>query len=110
MRQHTLQMKPIPPSPPPEPNVFYYGETVTEVEEYYVIPHGGGVLLDDEAEDYDVLHERPSAKEITTRIFYCEFAEFDQRGYCIGGCDSDADKAYCMDIQKINRKEDVDGS
>ena len=94
MKQYTLQMKPAPPPPPPEDNVFFYSETITEVEEYY--------------DEDEVLHERPSAKEIITRKFYCEFAEFDQRGHCIGGCDSDADKAYCMNIQKLTKQKEED--
>jgi|GEM_PF-2476247 len=92
MRQYTLQMKPLPPPPPPEDNVFFYAERITEVEEYY--------------DEDEVLHERPSAKEIITRKFYCEYAEFNHQGYCTGGCDTDADKAYCMDIQKINNQPD----
>lgn len=106
MKQYTLDMKPLPPPPPPEPNVLYYAETITEVEEYYVISHSGGVLIDDESRDYDILHERPSEKEITTRIFYCEYAEFNQLGHCIGGCDSDADISYCMDIQRLAKEAD----
>lgn len=93
MKQYTLQMRPVPLPPPPEDNVFYYGETYTEVEEFED-EHGSWV-------------ERATAKEIITRKFYCEYAEFNSQGYCIGGCTSEHDKAYCMDLQKLNRKTET---
>ena len=77
-----INLKPI-PEPVLKPNVFMYCETVTQVEEIFK----GDEWID-----------RPTAKEITTKIFYCEYAEFDSNGYCHGGCDSDADYVQCMKL------------
>ena len=83
-----ITLKPI-PKPTPEPNVFMYCETVTLVEEIF------------KGEEFV---ERPAAKEITTKIFYCEYAEFDSNGYCHGGCDSDADYVQCMKLSEYMTK------
>ena len=85
-----INLKPI-PQPTTKPNVFMYCETVTQVEEIFK----GGEWVD-----------RPTAKEITTKIFYCEYAEFDSNGYCYGGCDSDADYVRCMKFTGFPSKED----
>ena len=90
-----INLKPLPPPPDPEPNVFMYCETITEVEEYY--------------DEDEVLHERPVAKEITTKIFYCDFVEFNALGICVGGCDSDADLAKCMKLSDIISNTDRKG-
>jgi len=78
-----IHMKPLPPPPEPMPNVLMYCETITEVEEYW---------------KNEQFIERPTAKEITTKTFYCKYAFFDSDGICHGGCDSDADIAVCMKV------------
>lgn len=87
MEQIDLFGKPLPPPPPPEPNVWYYGITYTEVEEYF--------------DEFGDEQERVTGKELTTRKFHCEYPEFNSQGYCTGGCESDADNAYCMDITRV---------
>lgn len=93
MEQVDLFGKPLPPPPPPEDNVFYYGVIYTEVEEFQ---DENGLWL-----------EKATGKQIITRQFYCEHAEFDSKGYCNGGCPSDHDIASCMDLTRVKQTKRI---